>query len=35
VIIRDLKETIAEDDIESMRAKLEDLLSDLQATLED
>ena len=35
VIIRDLKEALAEDDPKKMRAKIEALLSDLQASLED
>ncbi len=35
VIIRDLKEAIAETDPEKKKAKLEALLNDLQTTLED
>ena len=35
VIIRDLREAMAETDIERMRERIEALLADLQATLED
>ena len=35
VIIRDLKEAIAENDPEKKKEKLEALLTDLQTTLED
>lgn len=35
VIIRDLKEAIAEKDLEKKQAQLEALLHDLQTTLED
>lgn len=35
VVIRDLKEAIAETDPEKKREKLEALLDDLQTTLED
>ena len=35
VIIRDLKEARDESDIEKMRERIEALLADLQATLED
>ena len=35
VIIRDLKEANAETDIEKMRERINALLADLQATLED
>ena len=35
VIIRDLREARAETDIEKMRGRIDALLADLQATLED
>lgn len=35
MIIRDLKEALAEKDPQKMREKVEILLNDLQATLED
>ena len=35
VIIRDLREARAENDVEQIHAKIDALLADLQATLED
>ncbi|MCI9235521.1 MAG: hypothetical protein HFG24_06025 [Anaerotruncus sp.] len=35
MVIRDLKEAIAEDDLDKKQKMLEALLSDLQTTLED